>query len=95
MFFKSYSYSLLASFLCSSIFSACCLFNFFVSLFFHCSHHINRTAARVVKQPGDGSCLFHSLAYGLPPPLIPALTLRFFAYIYVNISTLMLTPIYE
>ena len=22
--------------------------------------------ARVVRQPGDGSCLFHSLAYGLP-----------------------------
>jgi len=25
-------------------------------------------SARVVRQPGDGSCLFHSLAHGLPPP---------------------------
>ena len=22
--------------------------------------------ARVVRQPGDGSCLYHSLSYGLP-----------------------------
>jgi len=25
-------------------------------------------SARVVRQPGDGSCLFHSLAHGLSPP---------------------------
>ncbi len=23
-------------------------------------------SARVIRQPGDGSCLFHSLAYGIP-----------------------------
>lgn len=32
--------------------------------------------AKIIKQPGDGSCLFHSLVCGLPPPVIPAFTLR-------------------
>jgi hypothetical protein len=25
-------------------------------------------SARIIRQPGDGSCLFHSLAHGLPSP---------------------------
>lgn len=32
-------------------------------------------SARVIRQPGDGSCLFHSLAHGLRPPS-SALALR-------------------
>jgi hypothetical protein len=33
-------------------------------------------SARVVRQPGDGSCLFHSLAHGLTPAQISASGLR-------------------
>jgi len=34
------------------------------------------TSARVVKQPGDGNCLYHSLAYGLGAPTVAAAVLR-------------------
>ena len=41
------------------------VFYFFVSIFvLYCAGATLRTA-RVVRQPGDGSCLFHSLSYGL------------------------------
>jgi hypothetical protein len=39
------------------------------------NNHVLRTA-RVVRQPGDGNCLFHSLAYGLDDPATNAHVLR-------------------